>query len=129
MRKGLPDQSILRDIDERSEPSLIDVIAGADYQEYEREDEMVLDPQILEQFRPYRDSPDALKYVKSRVPLESADEFDLMYDPNRHRVVFPAYDQNGQLRGAVGRAIDKKDPRKYYNYFECQTGTFLGGIH
>jgi DNA primase len=48
------------------------------------------------------------------------------YDFNLDRVVFPVYNHQSKLVGAVGRAIGD-DPKKYHNYFGFKSTKAMGG--
>ena len=56
-----------------------------------------------------------------------ADRYDLRVA--HERVIFPVYDLNGGLVGAVGRSVAPEivEP-KYYNYFGFEVGSCLGGL-
>jgi len=63
---------------------------------------------------------------KRRVPESDWVRFNLKYDRKQDRLVFPVYDFEGGLRGAVGRTL-KGDKRKYFNYFNFESGHWFGG--
>lgn len=64
---------------------------------------------------------------KRKVSERTAAKFHLLFDDRKDRIVFPVYNKGGGLVGAVGRAIEDSEPRRYYNYFEFSAGYTVGG--
>lgn len=71
-------------------------------------------------------SPSTKTYLKTRNILpEIAEEYALVEDPSRARLVFPVFTEKG-LVSAVGRTLTN-DARKYYNYPGAALSLTIGG--
>lgn len=82
----------------------------------------------LDRFLPAWESAESISYLKDRkVPKYLAIEFGLRHDPFNGRILFPVENRKGNLKGAVGRALDDETQPKYYNYFGIQTEIEVGG--
>jgi DNA primase len=67
-------------------------------------------------------------YLASRgISLDLISLYQLKYDPERRRVVFPILIQ-GELFGAQGRSTDPKAELKYLNYWHFRKSEVLGGL-
>lgn len=74
-------------------------------------------------------SQKALEYLRSRqIDTETADLYELHFDPEKQRIVFPIFNQQ-KLVGAVGRDVTGTNPKPYYNYYHAPLSQFLGGSH
>lgn len=83
----------------------------------------------LQQFKKTQISPAATIYLNKRgIGLGLQMRWDLRYDVDRQRVMFPIRDFAGNLRGAQGRALVPGDMPKYlhYAYPDFQTGVVIG---
>lgn len=59
----------------------------------------------------------AVNYLQSRnISAQVSKELDIRYDPTRKRVGFPFRNAAGKLMGMQGRAIDKSNELRYYQY-------------
>lgn len=73
--------------------------------------------------------PPAIDYLEKRgTPHEALAEFDLRYDFNDHRLVFPVSDRFQNLQGFVGRSIIGASP-PYKNYLGYKSGSYFLGEH
>jgi len=87
----------------------------------------------IERYPPVWESARAVRYLRTRVSYrETIDRFDLRYDSDRDRVVFPVRRPDGTLAGAVGRVCVKEldaGVLPYLNYYGFQGVTCLGGAN
>lgn len=61
--------------------------------------------------------PAAVEYLTERgLTKQHVETFDIRYDPDRYRVVFPLYDRAQRCRGVIGRTLIKNPmgPRYFY---------------
>jgi len=87
----------------------------------------VLDEDVLQNFTPLLLAKPAMAYLEQRgIPFSTACRFGLMYDSRLSRVLFPARDLQGGLKGLVGRTLIDEHP-KYKNYFGFKSTENLGG--
>tara|TARA_R100000805_G_C3603993_1_gene104424 strand:- start:471 stop:1214 length:744 start_codon:yes stop_codon:yes gene_type:complete len=89
-------------------------------------------PKVLQPFNEDLFTPYSRKfspYLFSRgIELETGKRFDVGFDEDAARVVFPVRDPMKRLWGAVGRTIKNEKP-KYLNYWEMSKGQHLMGGH
>lgn len=74
--------------------------------------------------------PSCEEYLLSRgIDRSMWVQFDLRYDTSKNRIVFPVYNRDNKLVGAVGRFLGKCPPEivKYYNYFGFEASRSIGG--
>lgn len=92
----------------------------------------VLNESVLENYERAWDVQRARVYLQSRrsaVTPRMSEFWGLRFTPYHNRVVFPVRNRQGELVGAVGRAIFDDTEPKYYNMFGFETGLTLGGLH
>ncbi|QWS69938.1 DNA primase protein [Vibrio phage vB_VpS_PG28] len=72
----------------------------------------------LESFgKAYDNAGNIHPYLASRkVSVDTARYFDIRYDPEKRRIIFPIRGFNGKLYGLHGRAIDKTNDLRYFAY-------------
>jgi hypothetical protein len=69
------------------------------------------------------------KYLAERgVDLAVAEEYGLVEDEERQRLVFPVFSKKKEIVGAVGRTLVDEVP-KYYNYPGAELSLTLGGMN
>jgi len=116
----------LRDHDK---PTLRSRLQAAMEEPDEIEREIVLDDAVLTNFPTWRQSSGCVDHLATRGVSEGvADLFDLHYDPNQDRLLFPARNASSELVGIVGRTLCD-DSRKYRNYLGFKATLNVGGIH
>lgn len=87
---------------------------------------------VIDNFPPAWQHPHSRAYLESRgVDLITCGRFNLRFDTQNTRIVFPVYDKEFQCVGAVGRSFPPGDEikKKYWNYFNFQAAKTLGGIN
>lgn len=71
----------------------------------------------LDSFMSASKFPEAMAYLASRSVSPAMVAFlDVRYDPTKRRVGFPFRDSRGRIMGMQGRAIDKSEDLRYYQY-------------
>lgn len=71
----------------------------------------------LATFYPVAKFPEAMTYLQNRgLPLPIVKGLDVRFDPVQRRVAFPFRGRKGDLVGLQGRALDKSNPLRYYQY-------------
>jgi len=103
-----------------------------------QKDQLILADSILNTFENAWGHPFSREYLESgrrRVDdtvvsfdAETCYRFDLRYDAQNSRIVFPVRSRNSDLVGAVGRDITNRAVSRYYNYFGFETGKAFAGL-
>lgn len=79
--------------------------------------ELVFPEWWLASFKSAQMFPEAMEYLKSRfVSKKMVADFDIRFDPIQRRVGFPYRNYSGKLMGLQGRAIDKSEELRYFQY-------------
>jgi len=98
---------------------------------YERTPIPVLAPDAMDRFPPVWESERAVRYLRTRLHARATiEKFDLRYDNDKDRVLFPVRREDGNLVGAVGRICIKELAEgvlPYLNYFGFAGVSCLGG--
>lgn len=90
----------------------------------------VLQEHILDHFPKAWHVERARTYLTKRgFGAREAEFWDLRWHDKSNRIMFPVRMRNGDLVGAVGRAIFDATQPKYYNFFGFETGLTVGGAH
>jgi len=96
---------------------------------YDRTPCAELAPDALERFPSVWHVPQALNYLRDRrVQRAAITAFDLRWDDDKERILFPVRRRDGALVGAVGRIVWKDHDLPYFNYFGFDADV-LGGVH
>jgi len=79
--------------------------------------ETVFPEKWLSTFQSIKAFPEAMHYCSDRgLELTTLEELDVRFDTTQRRVCFPYRNFKGELMGMQGRAIDKDQPLRYYQY-------------
>lgn len=126
-------QALALEVLQKDQPNLFSMVDAIDWcddkpsLDFEIPD-MPMHERMLDHFDAVELHDKPMEYLRDRnVPEVEWERFKLRYDRKQDRLVFPVFDTEGQLRGAVGRTLCG-DKRKYYNYFNMETGSWLGGL-
>lgn len=88
-----------------------------DYDEAPEKIETVFSEQWLKSFKTIDQFPEAVEYCQGRgLDSQMMQRLDLRYDAKQRRVCFPFRNFKGELMGVQGRAIDKTNDLRYYQY-------------
>lgn len=81
------------------------------------EKHMILDKSILNDFEHRRIN----KWIEEGIPQEIMDKYGVMYDRRANRIIYPVYDNNGNLINIKGRTLydnyKEYNVPKYMNYY------------
>lgn len=92
----------------------------------QKKDQIFLPDELIERYPKATDETKSLEYVFKRgIDSRLANKYNLRYDSDRNRLLFPIYD-NKYFVGFQGRAIEQ-DEKRYYNYFNVNKSLYLGG--
>lgn len=126
-------QALALEVLQKDKPNLMSMVDSVDWcdetpsLEFEIPD-MPMHERMLEHFDSVELHDKPMDYLRGRnVSEENWERFKLKYDRKNDRLVFPVFDTEGQLRGAVGRTLCG-DARKYYNYFNFERRHWFGGM-
>lgn len=91
-----------------------------------KKDVIFLPEELIEKYPKATSEKKSTDYISFRgVDFQLANQYNLRYDSDRQRLLFPIYD-NKYFVGFQGRAIEQEEKR-YYNYFNVNKSLYLGG--
>lgn len=120
-------QDLNEDIKSLLSPKKFVVPSCKTWFKYKENKKVSLPQELLDRF-PAAVETKAVDYIRYRnIDLNLAKRYNLRYDEERNRLLFPIYDELNFV-GFQGRALEK-DENKYYNYFNIEKSHYLGGTN
>lgn len=91
------------------------------------DDNKIIKKSVMNQFVCYPH----IKWVKDGLSIATQKAFEVSYDIQSNRIVFPVHNRNGELIGIKGRRIEKRhdDDPKYIYLYPCNKSIELYNLH